>query len=149
MEAVARARYTRSSARKLRRVAELIKGQSVPKALATLSFTPKYAALVLEKTLKSAAANALARAGTAKLKAEDLVVKNVSVDGGPIMKRIRPVGMGRAYLIRKRLAHVTIRVAEDEKARKLREQQAKLATEKGKRKVTTKRESKAKEKKSE
>src|SRR4030067_644460 len=143
MEAVARARYTRSSARKLRRVAELIKGQSVPKALATLYFTPKYAALVLEKTLKSAAANALARAGTAKLKAEDLVVKNVSVDGGPIMKRIRPVGMGRAYLIRKRLAHVTIRVAEDEKARKLREQQAKLATEKGKRKVTTKRESKA------
>ena len=127
----------------------MIKGQSVPKALATLSFTPKYAALVLEKTLKSAAANALARAGTAKLKAEDLVVKNVSVDGGPIMKRIRPVGMGRAYLIRKRLAHVTIRVAEDEKARKLREQQAKLATEKGKRKVTAKRESKAKEKKSE
>ena len=58
MEAVARARFVRSSPRKIRRVAELIKGKNVSKALALLSYTPKYAALILEKAVKSAAANA-------------------------------------------------------------------------------------------
>lgn len=138
MQAVARARFTRSSARKIRRVAELIKGENVAKALAILSYTPKYASLILEKTVKSATANALAKEGTAKLKAEDLLVKNILVDGGPTMKRIRPVGMGRAYLIRKRLAHITVILAEDQevKARK-----ARLAKAQAEKKSTRKRES--------
>ena len=135
MEAVARARFVRSSARKIRRVAELIKGQNVTKALATLSYTPKYSAMILEKTVKSAAANALAQAGTAKLKAEDLFIKNIQIDGGPILKRIRAVGMGRAYMIRKRTAHVTVRLAEDEAAKARREKEAKLqATKSGRKK---------------
>ncbi|MCI0530858.1 MAG: 50S ribosomal protein L22 [candidate division Zixibacteria bacterium] len=136
MEAKAKARYVRSSARKIRRVAELVKGKRVTYALSVLSYTPKYAAQILEKTIKSAAANALAREGTARLKAEDLLVKNISVDGGPIMKRIRPMGMGRAYLIRKRSAHLTVVLEEDERARHLRELQAQAA------KVTSKPEKK-------
>jgi len=114
MEAKARARFVRMSARKVRRVADLIRGKNVEEALNILTFTPKAAAKVLEKTLKSATANALSIEGTAKLKAEDLWIKKIVVDGGPIMKRIRPMGMGRAYRIRKRTNHITIVVTDGE-----------------------------------
>jgi large subunit ribosomal protein L22 len=111
MEAKARARFIRMSARKVRRVADLIRGKNVD-ALNILTFTPKAAAEVLGKTLKSATANALSEEGTAKLKAEDLRIKSILVDGGPIMKRIRPMGMGRAYRIRKRTNHITVVVTD-------------------------------------
>lgn len=112
MEATARARFIRMSARKVRRVADLIRGKNVEEALNILTFTPKAAASVLEKTLKSATANALSVEGTAKLKAEDLRVKRILVDGGPVMKRIRAMGMGRAYRIRKGTNHITIVVTD-------------------------------------
>jgi large subunit ribosomal protein L22 len=112
MQAKARARFVRMSARKVRRVADLIRGKNVEEALNILTFTPQAAASVLEKTLKSATANALSMEGTAKLKAEDMRIKRILVDGGPIMKRIRPMGMGRAYRIRKRTNHVTIVVSD-------------------------------------
>jgi large subunit ribosomal protein L22 len=112
MEAKARARFVRMSARKVRRVADLIRGRNVEEALNILTFTPKAAALPLERILKSATANALSVEGTAKLKAEDLWIKRILVDGGPIMKRIRPTGMGRAYKIRKRTNHITIVVTD-------------------------------------
>ncbi len=112
MEAKAKARFVRMSARKVRRVADLIRGSNVEEALNILAFTPKAAALPLEKTLKSATANALSLEGTAKLKAEDLWIKKILVDGGPIMKRIRPTSMGRAYRIRKRTNHITIVVTD-------------------------------------
>jgi large subunit ribosomal protein L22 len=112
MEAKAKTRFVRMSARKVRRVADLIRGRNVEEALNLLAFTPKAAALSLEKTLKSATANALSVEGTAKLKAEDLWIKKILVDGGPIMKRIRPTGMGRAYRIRKRTNHITIVVTD-------------------------------------
>ena len=129
----------------------MIKGKNVNQALAILSYTPKYAALILEKTVKSAAANALVQAGTAKLKAEDLMVKNIAVDEGPVMKRIRPVGMGRAYLIRKPTAHVTVRLAEDQEARVRRERLARQQAEKGsaRKKETEKSTAKGKEVKGE
>jgi len=112
MEAKARARFVRMSARKVRRVADLIRGKNVGDALNTLTFSPQAAASVLERTLKSATANALSMEGTAKLKAEDMWIKEILVDGGPIMKRIRPMGMGRAYRIRKRTNHITIVVTD-------------------------------------
>jgi large subunit ribosomal protein L22 len=112
MEATARAKFVRMSARKVRRVADLIRGKNVEEALNILTFTPKTAAEVLGKILKSATANALSVEGTAKLKAEDLRIKRILVDGGPIMKRIRPMGMGRAYRIRKRTNHITIVVTD-------------------------------------
>jgi large subunit ribosomal protein L22 len=112
MEAKAKAKFLRMSARKIRRVADLIKGKKVEEALNILNFVPKIAALPLEKTLRSATANALSITGTAKLKAEDLFIKKILIDGGPIMKRIRPTGMGRAFRIRKRTSHITIVVAD-------------------------------------
>ncbi len=121
MEAVARARFARGSARKVRRVVELIKGKNVEEALNILSFVPKYAAKYLEKTLKSASANAISQEGTAKLKAEDLFIKKIFVDGGPIMKRIRPASMGRAFRIRKRTNHLTIVVSDEIEGKKKKE----------------------------
>ena len=64
----------------------------------------------MRKTLFSATSNALAAEGTANLKSEDLRVARAFVDGGPSMKRIRPMAMGRAYRIQKRLCHLTIMV---------------------------------------
>lgn len=112
MESRAVSKYVRMSPRKLRRVAELIKGEQVEKALNILTFTHKAASKALFKTLKSAASNAIASEGSAKVKVENLYVKNVTIDGGPTMKRIRPQSMGRAYVIRKRSAHIDIVVAE-------------------------------------
>jgi large subunit ribosomal protein L22 len=121
MEAVARAKFSRGSARKVRRVVELIKGKNVEEALNILSFVPRYAAKYLEKTLKSASANAINQEGTAKLKAEDLFIKKIFVDGGPIMKRIRPASMGRAFRIRKRTNHLTIVVSDEIEGKKKKE----------------------------
>jgi large subunit ribosomal protein L22 len=98
----------RGSARKMRLVADLVRGKPVDEALDMLSVLPRGAATPVFKTVKSAAANALAVEGTAKLKSEDLRIKSIYVDGGPVMKRIRPMGMGRAYRLRKRLCHLTV-----------------------------------------
>jgi len=121
MEAVARAKFSRGSARKVRRVVELIKDKNVEEALDILSFVPKYAAQYIEKILKSATANAISQEGTAKLKAEDLYIKKIFVDGGPMMKRIRPSSMGRAYRIRKRTNHLTVIVSDEIEGKKKKE----------------------------
>jgi large subunit ribosomal protein L22 len=118
METRAISRYVRMSPRKLRRVVELIKGEHVDKALSILEFTHKAASKALYKTLKSAASNAIASEGSAKVKVENLYIKQVQIDSGPTWKRIRPVGMGRAYVIRKRTAHISIFLAE-KKAKKI------------------------------
>ncbi len=112
MEVRAVSKYVRMSPRKLRRVAELIKGEPVDRALSILEFTHKAASKAIYKTLKSAASNAIAAEGSARIKVENLYVKQVMIDGGPVWKRIRPVGMGRAYVIRKRTAHIDVTVAE-------------------------------------
>ncbi len=112
MEVRAVSKYVRMSPRKIRRVADLIKGESVDRALGILLLTQKAASKALYRTLKSAASNAIASEGTSKLKVENLFVKDVKIDGGPTWKRIRPVGMGRAYMIRKRTAHIGITLIE-------------------------------------
>jgi large subunit ribosomal protein L22 len=108
MEVKATSRYIRMSPRKIRRVAELVKGESVDRAFAILELTHKAASKALYKTLKSAASNAIAAEGSAKIKVENLFVKHIKIDGGPTWKRIRPTGMGRAYVIRKRTAHISV-----------------------------------------
>jgi len=108
METVARARFMRGSARKMRQVVDLVRGKPVDEALNMLSMLPKSAARPVFKTVKSAAANALAAEGTAHMKTENLSIKKIYVDGGPIMKRIRAMGMGRAYRINKRMCHLTV-----------------------------------------
>src|SRR5262245_39033982 len=120
MEAVSRARFVRMSARKVRRVAELVRGKNVNEAIEILNFVPKAAAVPLQKTIKSAASNVLAEEGTAKIHPEDLRIKTLFIDGGPIWKRFRAVGMGRAYRIRKRTCHITVVVEGEPKAAAMR-----------------------------
>jgi large subunit ribosomal protein L22 len=119
MEAKATLKFIRMSPRKIRRVATLIKGRDYVDAKAQLTFLPKAASQVLLSTMNSAAANAIAQEGSAKMKVENLYVKDVWIDGGPIMKRIRPAAMGRAYRIRKRTAHVNIILAEKAATKRL------------------------------
>lgn len=113
MESTATSRYLRCSARKMRRVAEIIKGRMVSEAVDILRFVPKRAASPLSKTIRSAAANVIALEGTTKVKAEDLRITAVTIDGGPILRRFRAVGMGRAYRIRKRTCHLTVYVSDE------------------------------------
>jgi len=112
MEATAKARYLRGSARKMRRVAALVKGLKVTAATEMLRHIPKGAAMPLAKVIQSATANALAGEGTGHHREQDLVVTDVRIDGGPIARRFRAVGMGRAYRIRKRYCHVKVVVSD-------------------------------------
>lgn len=108
MQAKARVKYLKTSPRKMRQVAHLVKGKPVEEALNILNYTPKAAAHHLAKTLKSAAANAISGVGTAKLKAEDLQVASILVDQAPTAKRVRFQSMGRVFRLRKRFCHLTV-----------------------------------------
>jgi large subunit ribosomal protein L22 len=119
MEVRAVSKYVKMSPRKLRRVAVLIQGERVDRALSILTLSSKAAGMAIYRTLKSAASNAIAGEGSAKIKVEDLVVKKVSIDCGPSWKRIRPASMGRAYMIRKRTSHISVVVAENEEKQKI------------------------------
>ena len=110
----------------MRRVAELIKGIPVDHAAAILKALPKSSATPLAKVIASATANALAVEGTAHHKSGDFVVSEVCIDGGPIARRFRATGMGRAYRIRKRYCHVKV-VVSDETATKTKSNAAKPA----------------------
>ncbi len=111
MEARAQAKYIRMSPFKVRRVVNLICGKPVNEAVAVLSFLPHRSAPVVKKVLESAVANAINKAGELNLSTSDLYVKAAYVDEGPTLKRIRPMAMGRAGLIRKRMSHITVIVA--------------------------------------
>jgi large subunit ribosomal protein L22 len=111
IEAVARSRYQPGSARKLNLIAQLIRGRDVPAALKTMAFLAKPTKAPVMKTLRSAVANAILKAGKAKLKEADLVVKEVRVDQGPTQKRWNPGPRGMATPIRRRSVHIEVRVA--------------------------------------
>lgn len=108
-EARAVAKNIRMSPTKVRRVMGLIRGKDVVEAMNILRFTPNLASEVLAKVLKSAAANHTDRFGTTP---DELVISECYADPGPVLKRIQPRAMGRAYRILKRTSHVTIAVAE-------------------------------------
>lgn len=105
MEAKAVAKYLRISPSKVRLVADLVRGKAVSEALTILRFTPKKGARLVNKTLRSAVANA-ENARTVDI--ESLYVKTITVDVGPTLKRWRPRAMGRANRIIKRTSHVTV-----------------------------------------
>jgi len=131
VEAIARLKYVSVPPRKMRLVADMVRGMPVEKALNLLNFTPRIAAHHIAKTLKSAAANALSQEGTAHLKPENLCVKKIVVDAAPTAKRIRFQSMGRVFRIRKRYCHLTIVLEEkiDSKAARA------TGPEKGKREI--------------
>lgn len=108
MEAKAILRNVPTSPRKMRLVVDLIRGQKVSKALAILKHQPQSAAPVLHKVLLSAVANWQQKNEDIKLEDSDLYVKSAFVDGGKMLKRLRPAPQGRAHRIRKRSNHITI-----------------------------------------
>lgn len=97
-----------TSPRKMRLVADLVRGEKIEKALAILKFSHKEASGRLEKLLLSAIANWQAKNEDANIEEADLFVKEIRVDGGSMLKRLRPAPQGRAHRIRKRSNHVTI-----------------------------------------
>jgi large subunit ribosomal protein L22 len=111
MQTYARARFLRVSARKARLVLDQIRGKSVGDALATLEYTPRAAARLVEKVLRSAIANAEHNYQVRNL--DDLRVVQAVADGGPSLKRVQPRAMGRAFFIKHRTSHLTIGVSDE------------------------------------
>jgi len=106
--AVAKLNDCPTSPRKMRLVADLVRGQKVDKALQICKFSQKDASRRLEKLLLSAIANWQAKNEDADVEGADLFVKEIRVDGGTMLKRLRPAPQGRAHRIRKRSNHVTV-----------------------------------------
>ncbi len=110
MEVKARSRYVRISPQKVRLIAGAIKGKPVETGLGILKFMPQKAAGLVEKVVRSAAANADHNHG---LDVDNLVINNLIVDQGPTLKRFRARARGRGARILKRTSHITVILAED------------------------------------
>ncbi|MBP1653358.1 MAG: ribosomal protein [Bacteroidetes bacterium] len=110
MEAVAKLNNNPTSTRKMRLLADLIRGMEVEKALNVLKFHPKHPSVPLEKLLLSAVANWKVKNEGVRVEDANLIVKTIFVDGGRILKRMRPAPQGRGYRVRKRSNHVTLAV---------------------------------------
>jgi large subunit ribosomal protein L22 len=117
MEAIAKLKYLKGSPRKARLVIDMIRGRNVSQALAILKFTDKRATDPIEKTLRSAIANAtfLAEKQNIAIDPDDLFVKSCMVDMGPHKnrRRMRPAPQGRAYREQRHYCHITILVSSD------------------------------------
>ncbi len=105
MEAKAHARQIRISPQKARLVADLVRGKDVETAINTLRFMPKKGARILRKVIESAVANA---SQNDAIDVDTLYIKQLYVDGGPMLKRIMPRAQGRATRILKRSSHITV-----------------------------------------
>jgi large subunit ribosomal protein L22 len=117
LEVKATSKYVRTSAQKAGLVLDLIRGKKAAEALAILRFTKKSVARDVEKTLRSAIANAVNVADKnqkRRLDEDDLFVSKAYADNGPSQKRVRPAPMGRAYQVLRRTTHLTVWVAEKE-----------------------------------
>ncbi|HEY0828721.1 MAG TPA: 50S ribosomal protein L22 [Bacilli bacterium] len=108
-QAKAHARFVRIAPRKVQLVIDLIRGKKIGEAVAILRHTPKAASPIIEKVLNSAVANA---EHNYSLDPNNLLISEVFVNHGPIMKRFRPRAMGRASRINKRTSHITLVVSE-------------------------------------
>jgi large subunit ribosomal protein L22 len=111
MQTYARARFIRVSSRKAHLVLDQIRGKSVGEALATLQYTPRIAARLIEKVLRSAVANAEHNHQVRDL--DSLRIVRATADGGPSLKRVQPRAMGRAFFIKHRTSHLTIGVSDE------------------------------------
>jgi len=106
MEAIAKLNNYPTSPRKMRLLADLIRGMKVEKALAILEHNPKHPAVPLHKLVVSAISNWKQK--NEGLDESGLVVKTIFVDGARVIKRMRPAPQGRGYRVRKRSNHVTV-----------------------------------------
>lgn len=114
-EAQAIGRFVPTSPRKARLMVDLIRRQPVDKALSILHFSPNHVSRTIEKTLRSAVSNLANREDVGRVEPNQIFVKKITVDGGPMAKRIQPAPQGRAYRVRKRSHHLTIVVATSDK----------------------------------
>ena len=105
IEARAELKHARISARKVKIVADLVRGKETTEALAIMKFTPKASSEILIKLLKSAIANAENNHG---MSSDKLYISEIFANQGPTLKRIRPAAKGSAVRIRKRTSHITI-----------------------------------------
>ena len=112
MEATAHSKFIRGSAQKARLVIDQIRGKNCGEALDILRFSRKAAAREIEKTLRSAIANAENREESVDV--DKLYVRSAVVNEGPRLKRIRPAPMGRAYRYQRRMSHIYVQVEEKE-----------------------------------
>ena len=108
MEAVAKLKNVPTSPRKMRLVANLVRGKSVNKALGLLKFEANAGAEKIEKLLLSALSNWQQKNEDARLEDANLFIKEIFVDEGKMLKRLRPAPQGRGHRIRKRSNHVTL-----------------------------------------
>jgi len=113
MEATAKAKYLRSSTNRMRQVADMVRGKSVDTASAILfGMGPrKKSARMVEKVLKAALSNWQVKQGSGS-RGGALKVKSITVDAGPLVKRIQPRAQGRAFRIEKKLSHLTVVVSD-------------------------------------
>jgi large subunit ribosomal protein L22 len=107
-EARAQKKNIQGSPRKMRLMLDLIRGKRVPEALSILHFAPNHASIVAEQTLRSAIANFQLKPQNGRVDVEELFVKECFANGGPMLKRVLPAPMGRAFRVRKRSNHITI-----------------------------------------
>ncbi|OPJ54890.1 50S ribosomal protein L22 [Alkalithermobacter paradoxus] len=105
MEAKAIAKYVRVTPRKAGQIADLVRGKNVNEALAILKYTPRAAAPIVAKVIKSAAANA---ENNQNMDVDKLYIAEIYANQGPTMKRFMPRAMGRATTIRKRTSHIGV-----------------------------------------
>lgn len=114
LEARAIQKHLRRPARKVRLIADAVRGMNVQKALDLLKFQSQGAADDVAKVIKSASANLRDKFQDEALDNQDLVVKTIMIDEGVTLKRIQPAPQGRAHPIRKRSCHITVVVKRDE-----------------------------------
>lgn len=98
-------RFARMSARKIRPIADVVRGKYADEAMDLLKYMPNRGARMLEKVIKSALGNAENRN---ERDLDNLVLTDVRIDGGPMFKRVRPRARGMAFMIKKRMSHITV-----------------------------------------
>lgn len=128
-QVVAKLKDVPTSPRKMRLVADLIRGERVSKALNLLKYETKVGAAKIEKLLLSAISNWESKNQDEKLEDADLFVKDIWVDGGRVLKRLRPAPQGRAHRIRKRSNHITLVLDSMNEAEPVTEEAEKQETE--------------------
>ena len=105
MEVKASLKYARVGAQKARLVADLVRGKDVNEAVKTLTFLNKKTAVMVKKLIESAVANAEYKK---VMDVDNLYVKTIWVDQGPVLKRFRPRAQGRAFGVRKKTSHINV-----------------------------------------
>lgn len=107
-------RFARISPRKVRHLADLVRGKFADEALNILKYQPQRGARMLEKVIKSALGNAQDpdQAKGKQLDVDDLVIVDVRIEGGPMFKRIRPRARGMAFMIKRRMSHIRVTLAD-------------------------------------